>query len=81
METSEERSAGRRADARPGVSRQVSRTFATEPVKVGGLDERLAVDAQVALSNVVREDENQIGFLRLCKPRQQAGERSTDDDD
>ena len=64
VETGHERSAGGGADAGAAVSLEVARALAGHAIEPRGLDELLAVGADVTLREVVAEDENDVGLRR-----------------
>ncbi len=52
------------ADTSPGVSLIEERALIGEAIESGGLDQLLAIDAHVALSDVIRKDKDEVGFIR-----------------
>ena len=64
-----QRATGRRADHGPGVGGGEPGAFGREAIDVGRLQHLLPVTAEVANTQVVRQDENDVGFGRGGKGR------------
>ena len=63
MKAGEEGGTARGADARAAVGLEVTRSFCCELVEAGSLDQFLAIASQIALGNVIAEDEDEFGLL------------------
>lgn len=65
MQTSHQRAARRGANRATGVTLREARSFGGDAVSIGRLDHSLAVTAKVAVTEVVKQDENNIRALGL----------------
>ena len=72
-----ERASRRRADRRAGVGLGEPHALGREPVDVRRLDELLPETAEVAVAEVIREDEDDVGPVR-CNHRAGAHGRHED---
>lgn len=63
MQAGEEGGAAGCADGGSAVGLHVTRPFCGKPVEIWCLDDLLTVTAEVTLGDVIREDEDEVGFL------------------
>ena len=63
VEAGEEGGTARCADTRAAVGLEVTGSFCCELIQAGSLDQFLAIASQIALGNVIAEDEDEVGLL------------------
>ena len=56
------------ASARAAIATQETRALGSHPIEVGRLNQFLATAAEIALRNVIAEDENEVGLRWRLTP-------------
>ncbi len=81
MQSRHEDAARRRADRRPRLVMRESQAFTRHAIKVLRLDHLLTVAAQVDISQIIRDDEADVGPIVLVRMAIRAKHREADDRD